>query len=112
MALVVTCPETEDAEALERVQLAAWLETYPNEAAGIDEAWIREHRGSAASAEGTARWREFVTTARQRPDLLFCRVVRSGAQIVGFLCGRRDEVVGLAPMYPLNEARGAGPTAC
>lgn len=90
------------------MQLAAWLETYPDEGAGIDEAWILEHRGSDGSVEGIARWREFIEETGRRPDLLFCRVVRSGADIVGFLCGRRDEGATLGPMYLLEEAQGRG----
>ncbi|MFB8085635.1 GNAT family N-acetyltransferase [Streptomyces sp. NPDC055992] len=108
MALVVGHPEVRDAARLGEVQLEAWLQTYPNDEAGIDEAWIREHRGSAASAEGIARWTKYLTEVRQQPDTLFCRVVRSDTDIVGFLCGRRGEVVGLGPMYLLDEAQGAG----
>ncbi|MGC4946922.1 GNAT family N-acetyltransferase [Streptomyces sp. DT224] len=108
MALVIAHPEARDAPLFGPVLLAAWLQTYPNEAAGIDEAWIREQRGSAASAEGTARWEEFLTAVRERPDALFCRVVREGADIVGFLCGRRGDVVVLGPMYLLEAAQGTG----
>lgn len=51
---------------------------------------------------------EFVEAVKQQPDLLFCRVVRSETEMVGFLCGRRDEVVSLGPMYLLNEVQGQG----
>jgi ribosomal protein S18 acetylase RimI-like enzyme len=104
----IDVPQPDDAAAMGRVQLRAWLQTYLNEGARIDEAWIHEHRGSAVTAEGIAQWREFLDEAVRQPDLLFCRVVRSGAEIVGFLCGRRDEVVTLGPMYLLNEAQGQG----
>lgn len=79
-----------------------------HEDAGIDETWIREQRGSAVIAEGTVQWREFIEEAVRQSDLLFCRVVRSGAEIVGVLCGRRNEVVTLGPMYLLNEAKAMG----
>ncbi|SFK72498.1 Acetyltransferase (GNAT) domain-containing protein [Streptosporangium canum] len=108
MTHVIEAPRADDAASLGSLQLRAWLQTYPCEDAGIDENWIREHRGSSATEEGIAQWREFLEAARQQPDLLFCRVVRSGAEIVGFLCGRRDEVVTLGPMYLLEEAQGRG----
>ncbi|WP_405752093.1 GNAT family N-acetyltransferase [Streptomyces sp. NBC_00012] len=108
MTHVIEIPHAEDAESLGPVQLRAWLQTYPNEEAGIDERWIREHRGSSAAVEGITQWREFIAAAKQRPDLLFCRVVRCDTKIVGFLCGRRDDVVTLGPMYLLNEAQGEG----
>lgn len=108
MTHVIEVPVPDDAAALGPLQLRVWLQTYPNAEAGVDQAWIREHRGFSATAEGIARWREFIETAGRRPDLLFCRVVRSGTEIVGFLCGRRDEGVTLGPMYLLEQARGHG----
>ncbi len=103
----------EDAASLGPLQLRIWLQTYPDEAAGIDEAWIREQRGTAATEEGVAGWREFIEAAERRPDLSFCRVVRSGAgsEIVGFLCGRRGEAVSLGPMYLLEEVRATASAA-
>ncbi|MFC9265182.1 GNAT family N-acetyltransferase [Streptomyces hydrogenans] len=110
----------DDASRLGPLLLRAWLQTYPHREAGIDEEWIREHRGSSATAEGIARWRDFIEAALRDPDLLFCRVVRSEAEaeagasaetvreIVGVLCGRRGEEVTLGPMYLLNHVRGRG----
>ncbi|MGW1410126.1 GNAT family N-acetyltransferase [Streptomyces sp. NPDC002403] len=108
MTHVIEAPHAEDAASLGPVQLRAWLQTYLNDEAGIDETWIREQRGAAATAEGVTQWREFIEAVKQQPDLLFCRVVRLDTEIVGFLCGRRDEVVTLGPMYLLNEAQGQG----
>lgn len=39
------------------------------------------------------------------PAHRFCRVVRQGDAIIGFLCGRRDEGVSLGPMYLLPQAQ-------
>ncbi|MFK0224015.1 GNAT family N-acetyltransferase [Streptomyces vinaceus] len=108
MTHVIESPRADDAAALGPLQLRVWLQTYPSADAGIDETWIREHRGSSATPEGIAQWREFIEAAGRQPDLLFCRVVRSETEIVGFLCGRRDEVVSLGPMYLLDEAQGRG----
>ncbi|MFJ2899469.1 GNAT family N-acetyltransferase [Streptomyces sp. NPDC087218] len=108
MSYTIEAPRADDAAVLGPLLLRCWLQTYPDEAAGIDEAWIREHRGDFATAEGADRWREFIGATERRPDLLFCRVVRSGTEVVGVLCGRRDESVGLGPMYVLDEARGQG----
>ncbi|MFC5637385.1 hypothetical protein [Streptomyces bullii] len=93
MTHVIASPRPEDAASLGPLQLRVWLQTYPNEAAGIDETWIREHRGASDTPEGIDWRREFIEAAEQRPDLLFCRAVRSGTEIVGFLCGRREDVV-------------------
>ncbi|MEU9045207.1 MULTISPECIES: GNAT family N-acetyltransferase [unclassified Kitasatospora] len=104
----IEVPCADDAASLGPLLLRAWLQTYPNEDAGIDETWIREHRGSSATPEGIAQWRAFIEEAKRQPDVLFCRVIRFEARITGFLCGRRDEVVTLGPMYLLDEAQGQG----
>ncbi|MFJ9948306.1 GNAT family N-acetyltransferase [Kitasatospora sp. NPDC091207] len=104
----IDVPRPDDAARVGRTQLTAWLQTYPDTGAGIDEAWIREHRGSAVTAEGIAQWREFIEETVREPDQSFCRVVRSGAEIVGFLCGHRAGVVTLGPMYLVDEAQGRG----
>ena len=105
---VIDVPRVDEAAALGSLVLRVWLQTYPNEEAGIDAAWIHEHRGSSARAEGVTQWREFIEAAEQRPDLLFCRVARGEMGIVGFLCGRRDEVVTLGPMYLLDDVQDQG----
>lgn len=108
MTLLVAPAAPEDAEALGPLQLRVWLETYPCEDAGIDEAWVREVQASAAGAEGIDRWRDFIEAVGREPNLRFCRVVRSGTGIVGFLCGLREEEVTLGPMYLLNDVQRRG----
>jgi RimJ/RimL family protein N-acetyltransferase len=108
MAFLIEPPTADDAAALGRMQLMAWLQTYPNEDAGIDEAWIKENVGSVTTAEDAARWQDVLKQAEQQPNRVFCRIVRSDTGIVGFICGSRDDVVTLGPMYLLDEVKGQG----
>ncbi|MFG3042989.1 GNAT family N-acetyltransferase [Streptomyces sp. NPDC048330] len=108
MTLVIDAARPDDSARLGPLLLRAWLQTYPNPEVGIDEEWIRERRGSSATEEGIARWREFIEAANKSPDSLFCRVVRSGAEIVGVLCGRRGDGVSLGPMHVLSHVQGQG----
>jgi GNAT superfamily N-acetyltransferase len=105
---VIDSARAEDAPALAHALLTAWLQTYPNRDVGIDEAWIRAHRGDVVTSEGIAQWREFIEEAERQPARCLCRVVRHGEEIVGLLCGRRDEGVRLGPMYLLRQAQGRG----
>lgn len=105
---IIITPRADDAAAVSQTHLAAWLQTYPNKHAGIDKAWITEHVGSVATAEGIAKWQDVIEEAGQQPTQVFCRVVHADAGIVGFLCGRRAEVVTLGPMYLLDDAKGQG----
>lgn len=66
------------------------------------------NEGPAVTAGGIFQWRAFIDEVVRQPYVLFCRVVRSRADIVGVLCGRRDEVATLGAMYLLNEAQGHG----
>ncbi|MFF2852578.1 hypothetical protein ACFVT5_40740 [Streptomyces sp. NPDC058001] len=109
MTHVITAAYPDDAATLGPLHLRNWLHNYTDAGAGIDESWIREHRGSYATAEGVARWREFIDVADQHPHPAphFCRVVRFGTEIVGYLCGHWEtsESVTLGPMYVLDHAQ-------
>ncbi|WP_165947304.1 GNAT family N-acetyltransferase [Micromonospora sp. 15K316] len=108
MDLLIDSARAEDAPALARTILAAWLETYPDQDAGISEAWIRAHRGDVVTSEGIAQWQGFIEEVERQPGRRFCRVVRNGGEIVGLLCGQRAESVSLGPMYMRQEAQGRG----
>ncbi|MYS20806.1 Acetyltransferase (GNAT) domain-containing protein [Streptomyces sp. DvalAA-14] len=108
MTYVITAAHPDDAATLGPLHLRNWLRNYLNPDAGIDESWIREHRGSSATAEGVTQWREFIEVANQPSAPHFCRVVRSETDIVGYLCGHREESVTLGPMYLLDQAQGHG----
>ncbi|MFD9813761.1 GNAT family N-acetyltransferase [Streptomyces sp. NPDC059080] len=109
------------------MQFAAWLETYPGAAPGIDERWIREQRGDLLTEEGAAGWRTFLDKASHHPHLAFCHVARAPAgALTAVLCGLREdaaapeaaanpapsgpssESVTLGPMYVLRRAQGLG----
>ncbi|MET8584911.1 GNAT family N-acetyltransferase [Streptomyces collinus] len=110
MTYVITAAHPDDAATLGPLHLRNWLRNYTDADAGIDESWIREHRGSSATAEGIAQWREFIEVANRHPAPRFCRVVRSGTELVGYLCGHWEEsgTITLGPMYLLDEAQGHG----
>jgi GNAT superfamily N-acetyltransferase len=105
---LIDSARAEDAPALAHTLLAAWLQTYPNRDAGISEAWIRAHRGDVVTSESIAQWQAFIEEVERRPARRFCCVVRYGDEIVGLLCGRRDEAISLGPMYLLQQAQGRG----
>ncbi|MEU4038490.1 GNAT family N-acetyltransferase [Streptomyces collinus] len=110
MTSVITAAQPDDAATLGPLHLRNWLRNYTDPDAGIDECWILEHRGSSATAEGVAQWRAFIEAANQHPTPRFCRVVGSGTELVGYLCGHWEEsgTSTLGPMYLLDEAQGHG----
>jgi GNAT superfamily N-acetyltransferase len=108
MAHLIDTPRPEEAAALAQVHLQAWLQTYPNEDAGIDEVWIKDNLGSVMTPEGIARWQTVIEEADRCPNKVFCRAVRAESGVVGFLCGRRADVVTLGPMYFLRDAQNLG----
>ncbi|MFF3639479.1 GNAT family N-acetyltransferase [Streptomyces sp. NPDC002250] len=110
MTYVITSAQPDDAASIGPLHLRNWLQNYTDVDAGIEENWIREHRGSSATAEGIIQWREFIEVANQNPAPHFCRVVRCEAGIVGYLCGHWEdsESITLGPMYLLDHAQGLG----
>lgn len=111
MTYVITDAHPDDAATLGPLHLRNWLLNYLDADAGIDESWIREHRGSSATEEGITEWREFIEVANRPPAPHFCRVVRSETEIVGYLCGHQEDAsdsITLGPMYLLDHAQGHG----
>ncbi|MFE9423964.1 GNAT family N-acetyltransferase [Kitasatospora sp. NPDC006697] len=108
--LMITTPGQEEAAAMGRLRLAAWLETYPDPAAGIDREWITATCGHWAADQGASEWRGFLAKVERDPDGHFCRAVRDGVggEPVGMVCGVRAERVSLGPMYLLGPAQGRG----
>jgi GNAT superfamily N-acetyltransferase len=100
------------------MQFAAWLETYPGAAPGIDEQWIREQRGDLLTEEGAAGWRAFLDKASGDPHRAFCHAARDpDGALTAVLCGLRTEAaasdpssesITLGPMYVLRRAQGLG----
>ncbi|MEV5129106.1 GNAT family N-acetyltransferase [[Kitasatospora] papulosa] len=108
MDFLIDSARVEDAPAVAHALLTAWLQTYPNQDAGIDQAWIRAHRGDVVTSEGIAQWQAFIEGTERHPADRFCSVVRHRDEIVGMLCGRREEAISLGPMYLLRQAQGRG----
>lgn len=110
MAFVITPAHPDDAATLGPLHLRDWLRNYLDVDAGIDESWIREHRGASATAEGIAEWRRFIEAAESPAAPHFCRVVRSGTEIAGYLRAHWEgaESITLGPMYLQEHAQGHG----
>ncbi|MCC9308820.1 GNAT family N-acetyltransferase [Kitasatospora sp. RB6PN24] len=110
MPTVFVTPGVTHAAELGRLLVTAWLETYPDPHAGIDEAWIRAAQGHQLTEQGIERWRAFLAEVQRAPADHFCRAVRSAPDgpLVGVVCGLRAEEVSLGPMYLLGSAQGRG----
>lgn len=99
-----------DVAGIGQAHLQATLETYPNEAAGIDAAWLTQEFAHFAKPSGDVYRRKTVGQAETNPDLVLYDVVKNiQGQVVGFIHAtrgtRRAKLEGL---YLVEEARGTG----
>ncbi|ROP27224.1 GNAT family N-acetyltransferase [Pseudokineococcus lusitanus] len=108
--VVVDLPRDEDAEALGRMHLRSWHETYPSAEHGVDAAWVDAHAGSKDSPAAAAARRRFFAAQRSDPARTFYRVARRGGDVVGLVHATRpaegDAV--LEALYLLRAHQGTG----
>lgn len=99
-----------DVTGIGRAHLQATLDTYPNETAGINEAWLKEEFGHFAAPSGDRYRLKTVGQAEANPNLVIYDVVKNlQGQIVGFLHVTRGvRQVKLEGLYLMEEARGTG----
>lgn len=85
------------------------LETYPNEAVGIDQAWIQENLQEYGDPNSKHR-REDLRKAETDPDHnLYLAVKNAEGKVVGFFhATRTDEQARVEAIYLTEEARGSG----
>lgn len=114
LPIAVEAARPEDAEAMVRVCDQAWIETYPNDAAGISEGVIRERvqgKHGERFAQKAQRYRELIKT--QDADTHAAFVARQGDEVVGISLPYVEEQDGqrrhrLGALYTLKKVHGQG----
>lgn len=109
MTYTISRPTTQDSLELAKVHTQAWLETYPNEAAGISREYIEKWTRPRLSDEGLERRRAAIQKSYDDPNY-FLRIARdeTGA-LVGFIDGSiKDGTYWLDGLYTLQSTHGTG----
>lgn len=107
--LEVEVAKPEDAAEVFEVQRRTWLDTYPNEEAGITHEDIRlrlEGEHGELIPQKVERWREGIESRGENRETY---VVRDEGKIVGFIApGIKDGKRRIGAIYVLPEAQGKG----
>lgn len=98
-----------DLDGIGEAHFQSLLETYADEAAGIDEAWIREHLKMYGEPNSEVRRKNLREAEADPRSALYLTVKNPEGRIVGFLHGTRTaEQARLEALYLIEEARGSG----
>jgi ribosomal protein S18 acetylase RimI-like enzyme len=107
MDIQIAAPTPADAEGLQRVFLETWLDTYPNEEAGITRTDIEDHFKDALTAETLQK--ERLTLANPPDDKRRYFIAKNDERVVG-VCGATlfDDFNKLGVIYVLPEFQRQG----
>ena len=107
--IIVEPARPDDAEAVFNVQRLTWLDTYPNDEAGITKEDIRkriEGEHGELIPKKIERWKSGIEATGEKRAIF---VVRDSGKIVGFVApGIMDGQRRIGAIYVLPEAQGKG----
>jgi GNAT superfamily N-acetyltransferase len=84
---------TADVEALTRMHAQSWLDTYPNEGAGVSRAWVEARTATWLSEENLEKKRARVQEALVSDDLMYKVAENEAGKIVGMISPFRNETI-------------------
>jgi ribosomal protein S18 acetylase RimI-like enzyme len=98
-----------DVPAILAMHAQSWLDTYPNEAAGITREWVKEKLGHWSSEENIEKRRDVIRKCKDNPDALYRVAVSDRDEIIGMIAPFRNETVQrVGAIYVAKEYHGSG----
>jgi len=82
---VIETPTLDDVEGYRRVQARGWLDSYPNEDAGVSHEWVEGQTGNWLTPEALELSRERVQAILDDPQQKFLYVAKVGGKPVGMV---------------------------
>lgn len=80
----------DDAEAIISMHAQSWLDTYPNEEAGVAREWVEKNTSDWSHPERTESRRQRIREALASPDMLYKIALDPEGRVIGFVCPFRD----------------------
>lgn len=98
----------DDVEAVRRMHAQSWLDTYPNEEAGISYEWVKQETDSWLTPEGLEGSREYFRKVLDNPDH-FYRIAVDGDRVIGLVhTDIKDGHKHLGALYIDKDYHGTG----
>ena len=98
-----------DAEAIIKMHAASWLDTYPNDEAGVSYEWIKDRTDKWSTPEKLASRRERIKQSLEDPNYMYKVAVTPDGKIIGLACPFRDETAQrVGGLYVDKEYQGKG----
>lgn len=105
---VITRPTLDDVESFRRMQAKSWLDTYPNEEAGISKKWIQDRWDAMLTPEGLADSKERVAGFLEDPTV-FIYVAKVGDECIGMVnASNTNDIQRIEALYVDKSYHGTG----
>lgn len=80
-----------DAEAIIKMHATSWLDTYPDEKAGVSFEWVKDRTDKWSTPEKTAARRERIAQSLEDPNYMYKIAVKADGTVIGLACPFRDK---------------------
>jgi GNAT superfamily N-acetyltransferase len=80
-----------DVPAILKMHAQSWLDTYPNEAAGVTREWIKQRTDQWFSEESIEKRRDLIRRVKGNRDALYQVAVTEQGEIIGIIAPFRNE---------------------
>ena len=80
-----------DVPAILKMHAQSWLDTYPNEDAGVSHEWVKAKVGKWDSDENIERRRDFIRRCKGDPNVMYKVAENDDGGIVGIIAPFRNE---------------------
>lgn len=99
----------EDTESMIKMQARSWLDTYPNEAAGVSREWVKSHTKRWLTPENIADFEKRVEQDMTDPNKSRCVAKTKDGRIIGTIAPHRDDKVQrVGSLYVDKKYHGTG----
>ena len=98
-----------DAEAVIAMHDQSWLDTYPNDAAGVSHEWVKERVGKWRDPEKLEARRERIRQSGQGKDMIYRIAEDESGKVVGLISPyRNQETQRVGAIYVEKQYHGMG----
>lgn len=98
-----------DVPAILKMHAQSWLDTYPNEDAGVTREWVEAKVGRWASYENLEKRREFIRERKDDPNAIYKIAENDTGDIVGIIAPfRNEETQRVGAIYVDKAYHGSG----
>lgn len=106
---IIAVPTLDDVEHMNAMWNQSWLDTYPNEAAGVTHEWVKKKIGGWENPENIQKRKKQLIDAESNPDVMWRVAKDKNGKVIGVAAPYRDATTQcVGAIYVDKDYHGSG----